>query len=201
MSMTMGEYDPSNNDEDEAETAFETLLNEYLDGTLEMQSRLRLEAHLNTHPEAATKLAELRHVFTQLDDLPEVPLWRSLAPSVVAALPKAQKPQMRLPRPYRLALFAQAIAGIVVLIALALPLVASIQLPPDIPSFQLLISLSPIITDIGNIIVSAQALLTGLSKLVAPQQIQSLWPLGMCLGLIALIWGIGNGLLLRNHID
>lgn len=62
------------------------LLQEYLDGTLDDQTRRAVAAHLARSPEARAQLAELEALFSSLDALPELPLGTDLSVAVVTAI-------------------------------------------------------------------------------------------------------------------
>ncbi|WP_420641199.1 anti-sigma factor family protein [Candidatus Leptofilum sp.] len=75
----------------------EDLLHEYLDGTLDEQTRQAIEAHLANSPEARARLAELEALFSDLDALPELPLATDLSARVVAEIGQ-ETAVARLPR-------------------------------------------------------------------------------------------------------
>ncbi|MCC6602660.1 MAG: zf-HC2 domain-containing protein [Anaerolineae bacterium] len=62
------------------------LLQEYLDGTLDDETRRAVEAHLARSPEARAQLAELQALFASLEALPELPLTTDLSVAVVTAI-------------------------------------------------------------------------------------------------------------------
>lgn len=64
----------------------EDLLHEYLDGTLDDQTRQTVEAHLARSPAARAQLAELEVLFASLDAVPELPLITDLSAGVVAQI-------------------------------------------------------------------------------------------------------------------
>lgn len=64
----------------------EDYLHEYLDGTLDDETRQAVEAHLARSPEARAQLAELEALFSSLDALPELPLGTDLSVAVAAAI-------------------------------------------------------------------------------------------------------------------
>lgn len=64
----------------------EDLLHEYLDGTLDAETRQAVAAHLAKSPEARAQLAELEALFGNLDALPELPLATDLSARVVAKI-------------------------------------------------------------------------------------------------------------------
>ncbi|WP_420628794.1 anti-sigma factor family protein [Candidatus Leptofilum sp.] len=75
----------------------EDYLHEYLDGTLDEQTRQAVEAHLAQSPGARAQLAELEGLFSSLDALPELPLGTDLSARVVAAVGQ-ETAVTRLPR-------------------------------------------------------------------------------------------------------
>jgi len=64
----------------------EDYLHEYLDGTLDDETRRAVEAHLARSPEARAQLAELQALFASLEALPELPLGTDLSVAVVTAI-------------------------------------------------------------------------------------------------------------------
>jgi hypothetical protein len=62
-------------------------LNEYLDRVLDESARAEVEAHLGTCAACKAKLDELRKLFAELDDLPEVHLEGDLVPAIFERLP------------------------------------------------------------------------------------------------------------------
>lgn len=64
----------------------EDQLQEYLDGTLDDQTRQAVEAHLASSPAARAQLAELEALFSSLDALPELPLTADLSVEVMAEI-------------------------------------------------------------------------------------------------------------------
>ena len=64
----------------------EDLLHEYLDGTLDHETRQAIEAYLANSSVARAQLAELQALFSDLDTLPELSLARDLSAAVVAEI-------------------------------------------------------------------------------------------------------------------
>ncbi|VAW37431.1 hypothetical protein MNBD_CHLOROFLEXI01-3351 [hydrothermal vent metagenome] len=64
----------------------EDYLQEYLDGTLDEDSRRAVEAHLATSPAARAQLAEMETLFAGLEALPEMPLAVDLSAGVVTRI-------------------------------------------------------------------------------------------------------------------
>ncbi|MGH2522216.1 MAG: anti-sigma factor family protein [Anaerolineales bacterium] len=178
-------------------------LNEYLDFALPPARHAEVDAHLAACPECAARLAELRALFVALETLPDAPLERDLSRPVVAALrPQRAKTEPLAAPLFRLVFAAQAAAA-VVLIGLSWPVLAA--------NFQLA-ALSPLIAQVVRVAVSTanstagrwQAALDSAQRLIqaGPQ-----WPQlpafpavgwGLCLAAVALLWLLGNGLLLRG---
>ncbi len=74
------------------------LLHEYLDGTLDDETRRLVEAHLARSPGARAQLAELEALFANLEALPELPLSMDLSAAVVAAMGRETAVARPLPR-------------------------------------------------------------------------------------------------------
>ncbi|MEZ4593809.1 MAG: zf-HC2 domain-containing protein [Chloroflexota bacterium] len=76
----------------------EDLLQEYLDGTLDEETRQNVEAHLASSPEARAQLAELEALFSSLAALSELPLGTDLSVGVVAEIGRETAVTKPLPR-------------------------------------------------------------------------------------------------------
>ena len=76
----------------------EDLLQEYLDDTLDDETRQAVEAHLASSAAARAQLAELQALFSSLDALPELPLTRDLSEAVVAEIGQETVAATPLPR-------------------------------------------------------------------------------------------------------
>lgn len=74
------------------------LLQEYLDGTLDDQTRRAVEAHLASSSEARAQLAELEALFANLEALPELPLSTDLSAAVVGEIRRETAVARPLPR-------------------------------------------------------------------------------------------------------
>ena len=74
------------------------LLQEYLDGTLDDETRQRVEAHLASSPEARAQLAELEMLFSSLEALPELALSTDLSAAVVTKIGQETAVARPLPR-------------------------------------------------------------------------------------------------------
>ncbi len=66
------------------------LLNEYLDGTLDAETRQAVETQLARDPAAQARLAELQNLFADLAQMGEAPLTTDLSAPVLAAI-RAEK--------------------------------------------------------------------------------------------------------------
>lgn len=76
----------------------EDLLQEYLDGTLDDETRQVVEMHLASSPAARARLAELQALFSSLEDLPELPLTKDLSEAVVMEIERETAALSPLPR-------------------------------------------------------------------------------------------------------
>ncbi len=178
----------------------DTTLNEYLDATLAPPRRAEIVAHLEVCAGCQQRLAELRALFAALEALPDAPLEHDLSPKVAAAL----KPQrLALPLALRLAFVVQA--GLVLLLGLALwPTLSGFVTPVPTGPF-----IDPLVSAFAD---SAQALAAQWQAALETAQVslgsgweaaRALLPgsLGMGWGAglaaVALLWLVGNSLLLR----
>mgnify|MGYP002625936686 CR=1 FL=1 len=93
----------------------EDLLHEYLDGTLDDETRQAVEAHLANSPAAQAQLAELEALFSRLDALPELPLARDLAAVVVTEIGQETAVSTPLPRWLWGLLLGQALIALLLL--------------------------------------------------------------------------------------
>lgn len=182
----------------------DALLNEYLDAVLAPDRRAEVEAHLAQCSDCAARLSDLRSLFAALEAMPDAPLARDLSVAVIAAF---RRPRLQNPVAHpalRIALAVQAFAALVLLGAAA-PFV--VRAPQWVAASQF-----------GERATSAIATaVTGFTSewLAAPAAAQrtmsesfemlrrlTLPPLpwqnvGLCLSAVALLWLLGNGLLLR----
>ena len=67
-------------------------LNEYLDHALDETTKRKFDSHLQACADCATRLDELKFLFTSLESLPEVKLRRDLSPTILARLSQKQPP-------------------------------------------------------------------------------------------------------------
>lgn len=68
----------------------EPLLHAYLDDELTLEKRSQVEAHLAACTACAEQARELRSLFRTLDNLPEIPISRDLAPAVLQEIRAAE---------------------------------------------------------------------------------------------------------------
>ena len=170
------------------------LLNEYLDN--ELADRAPVEQHLSTCAVCAARLAALQALFTELDSLPEETLTRPIASRLAlpSNLPAA------LPRSLRLAVTLQAALAVIAIIVaapfvmeLVSPYLVNVQMP----------SLAEIIFQAQSQWFAWLDLLSQVQLTTLPEipvvEISSLY-IALTLAGMSILWLIGNGLLLRNHI-
>ena len=110
-------------------------LNEYLEGFLSEASRIVLELHLETCDLCAARLEELRSFIQELEALPDLPLERDLAPSVLAAIQPAARtaPQMAVSLTFRIVLLSQVVIALI-LFLFSWPIIAD-RLPLSIAAW------------------------------------------------------------------
>jgi hypothetical protein len=94
----------------------EDSLNEYLDGYLADDQKIELENHLETCAQCASRLAELREVFQNLESLPNYSLDRDLSVEVVSAI----QPRINLSPGWKWGAFVQFVLAFIVIL-LAVP--------------------------------------------------------------------------------
>jgi hypothetical protein len=181
--------EPSINHPTEAE------LQAYLDGELHGQSQARVANHVGGCLACTRRLEQLGSLFALIESMPDLALGKDLSGEVLRALPSELK---RLPL---LAMLEAAAA--VALAALGLPWLASSGLGGDLGQAlqgwgnswlgelnQLIDTLAAGLRE-GLQSLSTPGVLPGLPSIPASQ----LWLLG---GSAALLWAVGNGLLLRR---
>jgi hypothetical protein len=167
-------------------------LNEYLDH--ETNDRARIELHLSTCADCATRLSQLQSLFDEIESLPD------LALSPEFAVPIARKPSLPLPRALTLTLTLQATLAVVLIIVAA---------PFFIPLFSSYLSnlSAPAPAEIFILLrdewMAWRDMLSKLQWPVIPRipvvELSSLFLL-LTVIVISLVWLIGNRLLLRNQI-
>jgi hypothetical protein len=164
-------------------------LNEYLDH--ESAERAQIELHLDSCGECAARLSTLQDLFAELESLPELALTKSLA------APFAPRPNLpaQLPHWLPLTVTLQAVVALVALI-IAAPFVGQLLPALETPS-------------LSNVFIQLQIQWTTwldmLSQFQLPTfptfslELSSLY-LMSALAVVSMLWLVGNGLLLRNHI-
>jgi hypothetical protein len=163
----------------------ETQLNEYLDSELDAPTRAAADSHLSACNTCRQALAELEMVALLLANLPDEPLTRDLAPSVLATLP-----QPRLAIGWKLVLAAQAgvIFGMVSLVLSHMknqfqPQTWLAQVISKLPGLQLPVHDFPFNMHFSIPAIDLQASTTSLIFLAASAM---------------LLCGVGNAILLRG---
>ncbi len=169
-------------------------LNEYLDD--ETSDRIRIESHVSSCADCAARLALLQDLFSEIESLPDLELTRPVALRFI--LPAS--PPAKLPRSLTLAVTVQAMLAVIAIIIAA----------PFVMKFLSAYSSSLPAPSLANVFLSLQAQWTGwldtLSTFRLPSlpeipvmELSSLFVIFTIIG-VSLLWLIGNGLLLRNHI-
>lgn len=169
-------------------------LNEYLDH--ETVERDQIEAHLSSCMDCAARLSALQTLFDEIQSLPDLELTHPIASRLT--LPASRSTP--LPRSLTLTMILQAALAIVTIIVAA----------PFVMQF-----LSPYLANVptptlGDVLLQIQTQwtlwLNALSQLQIPtipeipvMELSSLFGMFTVIG-VSLLWLIGNGLLLRNHI-
>ena len=102
----------------------ETLLNEYLDNTLDETARREVEIHVAACTECRAQLEDLASVFNLLATLPEEALARDLTPGILAHIPQKRSHPF-----WRLTLAAQTVAALGTMFWLAMTFAGSIKVP------------------------------------------------------------------------
>lgn len=176
-------------------------LNEYLDAMLDPDAIGRVAAHLTGCSSCAARLSELRALFASLDELPDLPLERDLAPGVLAAIaPSAStSPILRLAVAFQLAIA-------VGLILLAWPVIARgtlvrAWLPSNEQVTVVFANTSRLLVEEwGNLqsvwqslVAQGMHLIPHMPTLSLPRM--AIWQL---LAAAGVLWLVGNGLLLRR---
>jgi len=176
----------------------EAELQAYLDGELNAPSQAMVANHVGGCLDCTRRLEQLGSLFALIESMPELALGKDLSEEVLRALPTELK---RLPL---LAMLEAAAA--VALAALGLPWLVSSGLGGDLGQAlqgwgsswlgeldRLMVSLATLATGLrqGLQSLATPGVLPGLPSIQASQ----LWLLG---GSAALLWAVGNGLLLRR---
>jgi len=164
-------------------------LNEYLDN--ESSERAQIEMHLAECMDCALRLSALESLFVELESLPDIELDASLA----ARLTPTPSLIPKLPRWLTLTAALQAALALIALIAAA-PFVMNLLPAIETPSFteivlQMQSQWLTLLEPFTNYQLPAFSL--------PPLQIPTL-TLSLVLAGASLLWLVGNGLLLRNHV-
>ena len=187
-------FEPGTNHSTEAE------LQAYLDGELHAPSQARVANHVHGCLACTRRLEQLGSLFSLIESMPDLALGKDLSEEVLRALPSELK---RLPL---LAMLEAAAA--VALAALGLPWLASSGLGGDLAQAlqgwgstglgelnQLVAGLNALA---GGLRQGLQGLATpGILPSLPPIPASQIWLLG---GSAALLWAVGNGLLLRRSV-
>lgn len=169
-------------------------LNEYLDG--ESRESVQIELHLASCVDCAARLEALEVLFTEIESLVEVTLSKSLTVPVMSEIYKPAP----LPPSLNLALVLQAVLAVVAVI-IAAPFVVQFA-----SSYTSSIQLPPLVDLFVQVQMQWAAWLDMLSQFKMPpipeipaMDVSSLFVMLTVAG-VSLLWLVGNGLLLRNHV-
>ncbi|NIM96344.1 MAG: hypothetical protein GTO18_21815 [Anaerolineales bacterium] len=183
----------------------ERVLHEYLDGELDPNLREKLDTHLVSCSECSERLDNLSVLFQRLESVPELPLERDLTPSVERAIRSNQQRQgLLVPRAVGWVIIAQSMAAALI-VALLWPFLSegvstifgNLSTPPAlIASWNTILELEHVLASVVDSLI--RSIPDGLEGHAQFPSISlsstSLWVL---VGIGALLWLIGNGLLLR----
>ena len=169
-------------------------LNEYLDH--EATDRAGIESHLSSCADCAARLNALQSLFDEIESLPDV----ALSPGFAVHAAPSHKLSAPLPCTLTLALALQAALALVAIMIVA-PFVTSL-LSPYLSELS-----TPALAEIFMFLQQEwTAWLDLLSTLQLPSipqlplvELSNLFMALIVIG-VSLLWLIGNGLLLRNHI-
>jgi anti-sigma factor RsiW len=191
----------------------EEWLHAYLDAEAAPEHGAALAAHLAACAPCRARLARLRALSVALSALPDEPPARDLAPAVVTALRAANRPQTASRALTWLSAGQVALAALV--LALAAPLITASDLAAQAGAL-----LAQALPASGDPLALAQAAWAAnvaaaqawpaqaqgwLSALAVPppagMQTPDAWTAwAVCLGAGALLWALGNGVLLRPNL-
>lgn len=164
-------------------------LNEHLDAGAGESSIAR---HLDACPACRARLEELRAVFTALESLPDLPLSRDLAPSILARLPAVWSGlAFRPAAAQKWIITAQALGAL----AIAAWLSSSLELPTALFAYQPP-SLDSILASFFALLSSFDDQLSTFTLPTAVIDLQSTTVLMLAAAAI-LLGVVGNGILLR----
>ena len=174
-------------------------LQEYLDDVLAAGSRERLEVHLTECDDCAEKFVSLKHLYSEMERLPDEPLAHDLSVRIIRSLTLKEGRKSYL----HPVLAAQLAAAIIVLLAIW-PRI-SLEFGSKFSLVQLLEPLR-IIADLytQGILLVKEFLNWIYASLTATLSMPTIdWPitglpLALAVGAMILLWLLGNGLLLRQ---
>lgn len=174
-------------------------LQEYLDDVLTDDSRKRLDVHLAECDDCAAKFARLKHLYSEMERLPDEPLAHDLSVRIIRSLTLKEGRKSYLHR----VLAAQLAAAIIVLLAIW-PRI-SLEFGSKFSLVQLLEPLR-IFADLytQGILLVKEFLNWIYASLTATLSMPTIdWPitglpLALAVGAMILLWLLGNGLLLRQ---
>ena len=165
-------------------------LNEYLDH--EFAEQTQMEEHLHTCDECAARLTALQALFSEIESLPELELTHSIAARFT---PNSSLPT-QLPRWLTLTAALQAVLTLITLIV-TLPFIANLLPAVQTPS------LTSIFFQLQSQWTAWLAMLSAFQLPPLPAlpvlELPSL-VITLTLASVAMLWLVGNGLLLRNQM-
>jgi hypothetical protein len=176
-------------------------LNEYLDK--EIQDRQQVELHLSVCQECAARLSTLQALFTEIESLPELALTRNISEAHLwgtASFMGDRNLRTSLPHSLRLAVILQAALALLA-IFIAAPFVIEFVSPylTNLP----MSSFTEVFIQIQSQWMAWLDMLSNFRLPTIPQipdiNLSSL-PITFTLVIVSMLWLVGNGLLLRNHI-
>jgi anti-sigma factor RsiW len=184
-------------------------LNEYLDGALDAAEQAGVAAHLAGCPACHARRDRLAALAAVLADLPDEPLARDLAPAVVAAVRRQRPEPLAAAHALRILLAAQGLAAVLIVL-LAWPTLAASLPGPEVSLLAgqagetlsawraaAVAEASATASGAGESLAAGQAALDQLAMLMATRAAGPLPVWTICLAAVALLWLVGNGLLLR----
>ena len=165
-------------------------LNEYLDN--ETNEREQIEAHLSACDDCATRLSDLKILFTEIESLPELAVSKNFA-SRFTFQPSLTP---HLPRWLTLTVALQAALALIALI-ISIPFITTYVPQIDVASLT-----SPLfeIQSLWNTWLDSLSILQLPTIPELPIPIIEISSLLISLAGISILWIFGNGLLLRNQI-
>lgn len=178
----------------------ETALHEYLDDVLDPAQRCEVEAHIVDCPLCSHRLQELRELFISLASLVDVPVERDLVPSVMASI----RSRKRLFPGLNLAIAVQILTlGLLLLVAWPYISASISEIVASLLPTRFTAEAIDVFANVSRIWSAVLDSVTGL----ASRSLDNFrdmpvfsWPMldgWLMVGVIAIIWLVGNGLLLR----